>query len=43
MEILWDARRWKREWLCGSIGAERAGQRGKPGMWDSGKTIRSEE
>lgn len=39
IEMLWEARREKSEWL--SIGAERAGQRGKPGMWVSGKTTRS--
>jgi hypothetical protein len=39
MAMLWEARRAKRAWL--SIGAERAGQRGKPGMWVSGNTTRS--
>jgi hypothetical protein len=39
MEMLWEARRENKEWL--SIGAETAGQRGKPGMWVSGKTTRS--
>ena len=41
MEMLWEARRENKEWL--SIGAETAGQRGKPGMWVSGKTTRSAE
>lgn len=39
MAMLWEARRANSEWL--SIGAERAGQRGKPGIWVSGKTTRS--
>jgi hypothetical protein len=39
MAMLWEARRENRAWL--SIGAERADQRGKPGMWVSGKTTRS--
>lgn len=39
IEMLWEARRENKEWL--SMGAERAGQRGKPGMWVSGKTTRS--
>ena len=41
MEMLWLARRLKRECEEVSMGADKAGQRGKPGMWVSGKTTRS--